>query len=494
MPLARFALYESGVEIYIASTADDGDAWQATLVHIARESRAFVVSPSHFQRAASYPDDFPLRRLIEGTGIDRPRRLGDPRARRRLPRRPALRRGGDPLRRARPGRALGRAAAVRRGGPLPPARRARPPPDAAPVVSSAVVVGAGVFGASTARELDRRGWDVTLVEQYSPGQHRAPGSGGDTRLLRFSHGDEEWYTLAARALARALARARGRASGCRSSSRSASRGSTRARATSPTRARQTLERLGIACERLDPAGGEAPVPVARRRRSPLRALRARRRRPQRAGGDPGARRRPRPRGRTGRPPPSRRGRTSSSGRAAPGCRSSSRTSSSSGSRAATSSSSASTRAGTARRASASTTARTTATASSTGSGMKISPDGRRRRDRPRRARAPPRPRDGGARPRVRGAPLPGARRTPRSSARASASTTSPTDTHFLVARHPEHGNWWLVGGGSGHGFKHGPALGEYVADCVEGSREPEPFHALGPRAGHAGLRTADVEA
>jgi nitrilase len=61
MPLARFSLYESGVEIYIASTADDGDAWQATLVHIARESRAFVVAPSHFQRAESYPDDFPLR-------------------------------------------------------------------------------------------------------------------------------------------------------------------------------------------------------------------------------------------------------------------------------------------------------------------------------------------------------------------------------------------------------------------------------------------------
>jgi nitrilase len=36
MPLARFSLYESGVEIYIASTADDGAAWQATLVHIAR--------------------------------------------------------------------------------------------------------------------------------------------------------------------------------------------------------------------------------------------------------------------------------------------------------------------------------------------------------------------------------------------------------------------------------------------------------------------------
>jgi nitrilase len=69
MPLARFSLYESGVEIYIASTADDGDAWQATLVHIARESRAFVVSPSHFQRAASYPVDFPLRELLEGADV-----------------------------------------------------------------------------------------------------------------------------------------------------------------------------------------------------------------------------------------------------------------------------------------------------------------------------------------------------------------------------------------------------------------------------------------
>ena len=69
MPLARFALYESGVEIYIASTADDGDAWQATLVHIARESRAYVVSPCHFQRAASYPADFPLASELEGAGL-----------------------------------------------------------------------------------------------------------------------------------------------------------------------------------------------------------------------------------------------------------------------------------------------------------------------------------------------------------------------------------------------------------------------------------------
>ena len=65
-----------------------------------------------------------------------------------------------------------------------------------------------------------------------------------------------------------------------------------------------------------------------------------------------------------------------------------------------------------------------------------------------------------------------------------------SDTHFVLGRHPEHDAWWLVGGGSGHGFKHGPALGEYVADCVEGRRDPEPFHALGARSGNARLRTA----
>ena len=69
MPLARFALYESGVEVYIASTADDSELWHSTLVHIARESRAFVVAPSHFQRAGSYPDDFPLREELEGLDV-----------------------------------------------------------------------------------------------------------------------------------------------------------------------------------------------------------------------------------------------------------------------------------------------------------------------------------------------------------------------------------------------------------------------------------------
>jgi nitrilase len=69
MPLARVALYQSGVEIYIASTADDSDKWQATLVHLARESRAYVVAPCHFQRASSYPEDFPLASELEGVDL-----------------------------------------------------------------------------------------------------------------------------------------------------------------------------------------------------------------------------------------------------------------------------------------------------------------------------------------------------------------------------------------------------------------------------------------
>ncbi len=41
-----------------------------------------------------------------------------------------------------------------------------------------------------------------------------------------------------------------------------------------------------------------------------------------------------------------------------------------------------------------------------------------------------------------------------------------TDHNFIVDRHPGNENVWIVGGGSGHGFKHGPALGEMVANLV----------------------------
>jgi len=40
------------------------------------------------------------------------------------------------------------------------------------------------------------------------------------------------------------------------------------------------------------------------------------------------------------------------------------------------------------------------------------------------------------------------------------------DSHFIVDRHPKMENVWLVGGGSGHGFKHGPAVGEMMAELI----------------------------
>ena len=49
---------------------------------------------------------------------------------------------------------------------------------------------------------------------------------------------------------------------------------------------------------------------------------------------------------------------------------------------------------------------------------------------------------------------------------------------FLIDRHPAFENLWLVGGGSGHGFKHGPVVGEYVAGMVSGEVKVEPRFTL----------------
>ena len=60
-----------------------------------------------------------------------------------------------------------------------------------------VIVGAGTFGASLAWTLARAGEDVALVDQFEPGDPRA-SSGGETRLLRCSHGADAGYTASAR--------------------------------------------------------------------------------------------------------------------------------------------------------------------------------------------------------------------------------------------------------------------------------------------------------
>ncbi|HEY4347756.1 MAG TPA: FAD-dependent oxidoreductase [Gaiellaceae bacterium] len=358
----------------------------------------------------------------------------------------------------------------------------------------ATVVGAGVFGSSTARELAGRGWDVTLVEQYAPGNVRS-GSGGDTRLLRFSHGEAEWYSLLARR-ALELWRDLERESGLR-----------------------LFEPIGVAWFQTGDGDGEftatseatlARLEIPTERLTPKEALRLF---PSLGGDDlrsvlfePGA-----------------------------------------GvlyARAATRALAASLAAGNGRietgRLDPASSPEADAVVWACGSwmpklfptlvdqrlsrrdvfffgvdgnwagtpgfcdydgpfyghgelgglGMKIAPDGPAPEIDPDQVERLPDParealaREYAARrfPSLAGAPIVGAR---------VCQYDLTTDTHFLVSRHPENDSWWLLGGGSGHGFKHGPALAEYVADCIEGRRDPEPFHGLGPRSGHAGLRTAE---
>ena len=57
MPLARTALYDQGVQIYVAPTADARDTWQATMQHIALEGRCFVIGCNQFVTKPMYPPE-----------------------------------------------------------------------------------------------------------------------------------------------------------------------------------------------------------------------------------------------------------------------------------------------------------------------------------------------------------------------------------------------------------------------------------------------------
>jgi nitrilase len=59
MPLARYALYRHGPQIWVAPTADDSEGWIASMRHIAIESGAFVVSVPQYIPRSAFPDDFP---------------------------------------------------------------------------------------------------------------------------------------------------------------------------------------------------------------------------------------------------------------------------------------------------------------------------------------------------------------------------------------------------------------------------------------------------
>jgi len=58
MPLARMAMYQQGVEIYLAPTADSRNSWQSTMQHIALEGRCFVLAANQFVRKADYPERY----------------------------------------------------------------------------------------------------------------------------------------------------------------------------------------------------------------------------------------------------------------------------------------------------------------------------------------------------------------------------------------------------------------------------------------------------
>lgn len=369
---------------------------------------------------------------------------------------------------------------------------------------SAIVVGAGVFGASLARLLAGSGWEVTLVEQYSPGHVRA-ASGGENRLIRASHGPDEWYTASAKR-ALELWRELERESGAELFVPCGVVWFFEASEDWAAHSERALAQHGIPAERLDP--GEAarlfpsfdPAGLTTVLLEPeagvLRARDATRVLAEQAVA---------------------RGVRLVHGRATPADGSVSL--------------------GGGERLEADRVIWTggawlaglfpglvelTVTRQEVfffgappewqaprvpawvdfdggiygvgdvdGRGFKASPD----------EHGPAFDPDTGDRvvsdekervsreylgrrfPALAGAPLVGTRACPYSLTR---------DLQFLVAPHPEHEHVWIVGGGSGHGFKHGPALAEYVERLLEGREAPDPRFGLEPRGPAAGLRTAET--
>ncbi|HUH07214.1 MAG TPA: FAD-dependent oxidoreductase [Egibacteraceae bacterium] len=370
------------------------------------------------------------------------------------------------------------------------------------MTASAVVVGAGVFGASTARELAGRGWAVTLVEQYTPGDVRA-SSGGESRLIRYSHGENLWYMRSARTARdrwRDLEQEVGedllvdcgvawfarRDDGWESHSERALRGD------------------GIPVERLDAAQAQELFPSLRADdlasvllEPDAGALRARR--ATRALATAAQRRGARLL--TGAAKPSGQGVHVNGERLdadaivwacgpwlatlfprvvdlrvtkqdvtffgagpawssppAPGW--------------------------------VDYDGAVYGLGDLDGRGFKCAPD----------AEGPEF--DPDADPRVLSAEserlardylawrFPALAQAPLVGSRTCQYTVT-VDTHFVAAAHPDgRGRVWLVGGGSGHGFKHGPSLGAHVADLIEGSADPDPRFALGAREPARALRTS----
>jgi sarcosine oxidase len=85
--------------------------------------------------------------------------------------------------------------------------------------------------------------------------------------------------------------------------------------------------------------------------------------------------------------------------------------------------------------------------------------------------------------------FPALEHVPLKEARACRYELAP-DSHFIAAPHPEHPGVWLVGGGSGHGFKHGPAMAERLAAALAAGAPMPARFALGERRRARSFRTA----
>jgi sarcosine oxidase len=358
-------------------------------------------------------------------------------------------------------------------------------------VSTAFVVGAGVAGAAVARELALRGFDVTLAEQYVPGTVRS-ASGADTRLLRAAHGDAEWYTKSA-VRARQLWLELSESTGERLWEPVGLAWLMRRENSFEGASQTVLERLGVAHDRLTPEEGRGLFPslavddlfgilfepdagvLHARRATQLLVEDGRRRGVQFEAVHVSPEDEPAadvvvwaagawlPKLFPELVPVtvSRRDVFFLGGgaewRDAP--------------------------------AFVEYDGGFYGHGDIGGLGVKVAPDFPSEEVDPDRLDRVPAPeRQAQARaytakrfPALHDAPIIGAR--------VCQYDLSP-DSHFIVDRHPERASWWLIGAGSGHSFKHAPALAEYVADCVEGRREREPFHALGARTGRDGPRTS----
>ena len=72
MPLARYFMYSQGIDIWVAPTLATGDSWVATMRHIAREGRLFVIGVNPCVRVDQIPDDFPARDKVWSLDSDDP--------------------------------------------------------------------------------------------------------------------------------------------------------------------------------------------------------------------------------------------------------------------------------------------------------------------------------------------------------------------------------------------------------------------------------------